>query len=76
MRPVNPKAARVKSVAFRVLIDIYRCAYVYVRIDGMTNQYDGPYRVIRRCRNTFLLDKDGRPFSVSVNRLKPANGVD
>lgn len=72
MRPVDPKEAQVKSETYSVPVNIFRCAYVYVQIDGMADQYEGPYKVLCRRRNTFLLDKAGIPFSVHVVRLKPA----
>ena len=52
------------------------CAKVFVRrLDvkpPLTPPYRGPYEVIERFPNHFVLDIDGRRDSVSILRLKPA----
>ena len=50
--------------------------HVYVRVDAvhppLSRPYEGPYRVLQHGDKTFSVDKSGRPWRVSVDRLKPA----
>lgn len=56
--------------------DLETCLHVFIRIDrvkkGQESPYEGPFRVIRRFRKTFVLDRNGKRTSVSIDRLKPA----
>ena len=53
-------------------------AHVFVRIDAvkppLTRPYEGPFKVLSRSNDlkTFTLDRAGRSWVVSVDRLKPA----
>ena len=51
------------------------CSDVFVRVDAvkrpLTPPYCGPYRVLERGPKVFVLDRSGKPWSVSVDRLKP-----
>ena len=51
-------------------------SFVYVRIDAvrppLVRPYEGPYRVVARDPKTFKLMKNGKPWIVSVDRLRPA----
>ena len=51
------------------------CAAVFVRVDAvkrpLTQPYVGPYEVLERGEKTFILLKSGKPWTVSVDRLKP-----
>ena len=51
-------------------------AFVYVRVDAvrppLVRPYEGPYRVVARDPKTFKLLKNGKPWIVSVDRLRPA----
>lgn len=50
--------------------------YVFVRVDRvqrpLSAPYEGPFRIIRRTRKFFILDRNGKNDSVSIDRLKPA----
>ena len=50
--------------------------FVYVRIDAvrppLVRPYEGPYRVVAMDSKTCRLLKNGRPWIVSLDRLKPA----
>ena len=51
------------------------CPAVFVRVDAvkrpLTPPYTGPYEVIDRSDKTFVLLRAGKPWTVSVDRLKP-----
>ena len=51
------------------------CPAVFVRVDAvkrpLTPPYVGPYKVLERSDKTFSLLKSGKPWVVSVDRLKP-----
>lgn len=55
------------------------CEFVFIRIDKvrspLTNPYEGPYKVIRRLRKSYVIDLKGKSVTVSIDRLKPAFGV-
>ena len=50
--------------------------FVYVRVDSvrppLVRPYEGPYRVVAMDGKTCRLLRNGRPWIVSVDRLKPA----
>lgn len=54
---------------------LHDCEYVFVRVDrlrsSLQSPYEGPFKVLRRTRKTFVID-DGKQTSVSVDRVKPA----
>ena len=49
---------------------------VYIRHDAMRRPlqrpYDGPFVVLARREKCFVVEKKGRPYTVSIDRLKPA----
>ena len=51
------------------------CDSVFVRVDSvkrpLTPPYSGPYTVLRRDPKVFVLDRSGKEWTVSVDRLKP-----
>ena len=51
------------------------CPAVFVRVDAvkrpLTQPYSGPYSVLERTEKTFTLLRAGKPWTVSVDRLKP-----
>ena len=59
---------------------LLRAAHVYVRVDAvrrpLTRPYVGPYPVQQSGLKTFTLLRSGKPWVVSVDRLKEAVGYD
>ena len=51
------------------------CPAVFVRVDAvkrpLTPPYVGPFEVLERQEKTFIVKKAGKPWTVSVDRLKP-----
>lgn len=77
MRNVVPTDTR-KANQTDVFIpkDLEKTDFVFVRVDrvktGFTSPYEGPYQVTKRLRKQFVLDINGKPTSISIDRLKPA----
>lgn len=76
MGELKPKQTRKPNVSFFLPKDLESCSHVFLRIDraktGLTPPYQGPFKVIRRLRKTYIIDIHGRSNNVSVDRLKPA----
>ena len=55
--------------------DLRSCDSVFVRIDAikrpLTPPYCGPFTVLERGPKIFVLERSGKPWTVSVDRLKP-----
>ena len=51
-------------------------ASVYIRHDArclpLQRPYDGPFAVLQRGHKAFVVSRNGQPYSVSVDHLKPA----
>ena len=77
--PAPPRHNLSKSAPLPAAIPeaLYTCPFVFVRKDGhkppLAPVYDGPYRVLRRSPNVFLIQLGSRVDSVSVHRLKAAS---
>ena len=56
--------------------DLLTCDYVYLRTDGartpLQRPYTGPYKVVRRTRQTVTIETNNGPTSVTIQRVKPA----
>lgn len=52
------------------------CTHVFVRRDfikkALQPAYDGPYKVLSRSYNTFVIEKRGKKDTVNISRIKPA----
>ena len=52
------------------------CGFIFIRNDAHRSPfqkvYDGPYRVIERKDKYFVVEKNGKNESISIDRLKPA----
>ena len=59
--------------------DLRTCPAVYLRTDAvkrpLQRPYTGPHTVLQREDKHFVIDKDGRRESVTIDRLKPAYGI-
>lgn len=77
MRNVRAMPTREHHVTFNIPPDLSTCNFVFVRVDraktGLTPPYEGPFRVIRRLRHSYVIDRNGRQGTVNINRLKPAH---
>lgn len=55
--------------------DLQTCQHVFVRNDkikpSLTNNYDGPYIVIKRNEKYYDVDINGKNTKISIDRLKP-----
>ncbi|CAI2734883.1 unnamed protein product [Schistosoma spindalis] len=52
------------------------CKFVFVRVDAvkkpLKQPYEGPYKVIKRTNKHFIINKNGRNETISIDRIKPA----
>ena len=76
VKPV-PVAHHYKKRAF-VFKDLFSCSHVFLRKDNvkkpLERPYSGPYKVLERTTDkVFSIEVNGRPVSISVERLKPAH---
>ncbi len=83
-RQLKQKMANVRTAESRpvhdrpeyVPADLLTCDYVYLRYDGvkmpLQRPYTGPYKVIRRSRQTVVIETSNGPTSVAIHRVKPA----
>ncbi|GAA55185.1 retrovirus-related Pol polyprotein from transposon 412 [Clonorchis sinensis] len=76
MRDIRPSPTRQTSKPTQVHPDLATCEYVFVRVDAVRKPlqppYEGTFRVISRTDKTFVIDRNGRKDSVSIDRLKVA----
>ena len=77
IRDFAPPPADFHSSGRRTAVpsSLATCLGVFVRVDAvkrpLTPPYVGPYEVLQRSDKTFVLLKAGKPWTVSVDRLKP-----
>lgn len=73
LKPTDTRSSNTRTFMPKTLND---CEYVLVRSDrvktSMQAPYDGPYKVIRRLRKQFVIDRNGKNQAISIDRLKPA----
>ena len=64
------------NTSSRVPVSLASCSHVFLRVDAvrrpLTPPYEGPFEVLQRGSKTFLINKCGKSYTVSVDRLKPA----
>ncbi|XP_062538610.1 uncharacterized protein LOC134206883 [Armigeres subalbatus] len=74
IRP-TPTSNHARPYTF-VQKDLATCTHVFVRIDAvkppLSHPFDGPYRVLRRRKKVFVVDINGKPSPISIDRLKAA----
>ena len=78
MRTVIPTKTRErKRIDFFIPNDLEKCEFVLIRVDkvrtALTPPYDGPYKVLKRLRKHYVVEVNGKPRSISIDRLKPAH---
>ena len=56
------------------------CSHVFIRVDAvrrpLSPPYEGPFLVRARGPKTFTVEKSGKPYVVTIDRLKPAAVLD
>ena len=64
----------------RVPAILSSCSHVFIRVDAvrrpLSPPYDGPFLVLERGPKTFVMDKSGKRYVVTIDRLKPAAVLD
>ena len=77
IRKISPMATKWKSNR-KVFVpqDLHTTDQVYVRVDRVRSPleppYEGPYKVIKRRKKYFIIEKNGKNEVISIDRLKPA----
>ncbi|GBO05935.1 Pro-Pol polyprotein [Araneus ventricosus] len=65
------------SSAVFVSDDLIKVSHVFLRIDRVRKSleppYSGPYKVLSRTEKVFTVEIDGKPTTVSIDRLKAAH---
>ncbi|GBN03486.1 Gag-Pol polyprotein [Araneus ventricosus] len=74
IRPVPATNHSAKEVF--VHPELLKCSHVFVRVDKvrrpLQQPYSGPHQFLKRTDKFFELDLNGKPTTVSMDRLKPA----
>lgn len=74
VEPIPPKHQSSSSCYLPNALN--NCKNVFIRVDkvktGLQAPYEGPYPIIRRCRKFFVIKRNDKNESISVDRLKPA----
>lgn len=56
--------------------DLTSCTHVFIRIDrmrkGLQPPYEGPFKVIKHLRKQIVIDRNGTPDTIAIDRTKPA----
>lgn len=75
-RELRPTSTRIDQREVYIPKDLASSNFVFVRIDKvrkpLTAPYEGPYKVTRRLRKAFIISKNGKNETISIDRLKPA----
>ncbi|GBN35397.1 Transposon Ty3-G Gag-Pol polyprotein [Araneus ventricosus] len=57
--------------------DLSVCSHVFLRVDAvqpsLSQPYTGPYKVLSRTNKNFIILKDNKKVTVTIDRLKPAH---
>ncbi|GBM83302.1 hypothetical protein AVEN_261140-1 [Araneus ventricosus] len=65
------------SGAFFVSDDLIKASHIFLRIDRVRKSleppYAGPYKVLSRTEKVFTVEINGKPTTVSIDRLKAAH---
>ncbi|CAH8652088.1 unnamed protein product [Heterobilharzia americana] len=76
MRSVRPSPVRPQTTDVFVHPSLQKTSQVFVRHDAVRRPleppYDGPFKVIKRKEKFYIIERDGREDTVSIDRLKPA----
>ncbi|GBN46159.1 hypothetical protein AVEN_200213-1 [Araneus ventricosus] len=59
------------------MVDLSVCSHVFLRVDAvqpsLSQPYTGPYKVLSRTNKNFIILKDNKKVTVTIDRLKPAH---
>ncbi|BHF70473.1 hypothetical protein SprV_0301352400 [Sparganum proliferum] len=76
MRTLRATPTRVSPTRSFIPPNLDTCDFVLVRHDAVRRPlqppYDGPYKVLRRSDKHFVIDRNGKTDTVSIDRVKPA----
>ena len=76
MRKLKPQQPRQQQRTSYIPKDLATAPQVFIRVDAskppLHPPYEGPYEVQERHRKYFVINKNGRKDTVSIDRLKPA----
>ena len=76
MGALKPTPPRLQTRSSFIDLHLQDCTHVFVRCDAVRKPlqapYNGPFKVLERKEKFFLLDKNGKQDTVSIDRLKPA----
>lgn len=79
MQNLIPVDSRKSTKSIFIPKSLDDCEFVFVRVDkvrtGLSPPYEGPFKVIRRTRKQFVVNVKGKNQTVSIDRIKPAFGV-
>ena len=73
LQPVQPRVSPTKTFVHQ---ELDTCTHVFVRVDSvkkpLQQPYQGPFKVLRRTRKNFTIDRNGSTDVVAIDRIKPA----
>ncbi|BHF71885.1 hypothetical protein SprV_0401494600 [Sparganum proliferum] len=76
MRTFRATPTRVSPTRSFIPPNLDTCDFVLVRHDAVRRPlqppYDGPYKVLRRSDKHFVIERNGKTDTVSIDRVKPA----
>ncbi|CAH8659464.1 unnamed protein product [Heterobilharzia americana] len=76
MRSVRPSLVRPQTTDVFVHPSLQKTSRVFIRHDAVRRPLepscDGPFKVIKRHEKFYIIERDGREDTVSIDRLKPA----
>ena len=76
MRKLKPQQPRQQQQTSYIPKDLATAPQVFIRVDAskppLHPPYEGPYEVQERHHKYFVINKNGRKDTVSIDRLKPA----
>ena len=76
MRALPPAVTRHQVIQPQVSPHLSTCSHVFVRVDQVRRPlqapYLGPFKVLKRNDKYFIIERNGKPETVTVDRLKVA----
>ncbi|RWS19739.1 pol polyprotein-like protein [Leptotrombidium deliense] len=74
LKPYNGKFREQRNIFIHPHLS--SCYHIFLRVDSVRSPlekpYTGPYKVISRNDKTFIIEKQGKLVTVSIDRIKPA----